>query len=68
MNLEQMPFRVLVRWLMLCVALLFAATLLGIGNMWGLIPAVVLFAHECVFHAPKAQLTDADLDALLVRG
>jgi hypothetical protein len=67
MNLEQIPFRVLMRWVLLGVALLFVAVVLCMDGMWGLIPAVVVFAHECVFHAPKAQLTDADLDALLGR-
>jgi hypothetical protein len=67
MNLEQMPFRVLVKWLLFGVALLAAGVVWAMDGLWGLIPALVLLAHECVFHAPKAQLTDADLDALLGR-
>jgi hypothetical protein len=67
MNLEQMPFRALVKWLWLGVAFVVAACILTVDNMSGLIPVACGFVHLWLFRPPKAQLTDADLDALLGR-
>jgi hypothetical protein len=67
MNLEQMPFRDLVKWLWLGVAFVVAACILVVSDMTGLIPVAGGFVHLWLLRPPKAQLTDADLEALLGR-
>lgn len=64
---EQMPLRVLVRWLLFSVGFLFTVILLGVGDMAGLMPLIGVVIHLWMFRPPRAQLTDADLDALLGR-
>jgi hypothetical protein len=69
MNLEQMPFRDVVRWLLLCVVALFAVILLAIDNMWGLIPVVGGFVHLWLFRpVVTPHVTDAELEAWLNLG
>jgi hypothetical protein len=56
---------------MIVKALLIGAAVVALillcANTFGLVPLLFLLAFLYVFRPPKAQLTDADLDALLGR-
>lgn len=67
MNLESMTSAVFIRWGMFALATVVAWVLLGLNDLNGLIPVTVVLVFLIMFHPPKAQLTDADLDALLGR-
>jgi hypothetical protein len=69
MNLEQMPFRVLVRWVLFGVAFLFVTVPLGLDGMSGLIPVALGFVHLYVFRpVVTPHVTDAEIAEWLSRG
>jgi hypothetical protein len=69
MNLEQIPFRVVVRWVLFGVAFLFVTVPLGIDGMAGLIPVALGFVHLWVFRpVVTPHVTDAELEAWLNLG
>lgn len=68
-SVEDIPLPVFIKWSTFTVGLIVVAFTLGLTPATsGLWLATAVFAHLIVFRPPKAQLTDADLEALLGRG